>query len=110
MKFYTTQEVKQQTDRSIQCILKWARTNNVESMGTGNGKTYLWTEEDINKFLEYTQTVKMGKPKKVLPPTNNIDTLYKRLNRAKKNNDVEIINQTINYINKIKNEKNNLDQ
>ena len=105
MKYYTTQDVKQKTDRGIQCILKWARTNNVESMGNGNGKTYLWTEEDINKFLEYTQTVKIGKPKKKLPPTDNLDTIYKRLNRAKKNGDVETINQTMEFIKKVRTDK-----
>ena len=49
-KYYTTQDIFRITGLSIRAIQKWAGSNGVQYIGAGKGKTYLWTEADVERF------------------------------------------------------------
>lgn len=47
----TSQEVMQKSGMALITILKWASSNNVNYIGEGRRKTYIWTIDDYNRFL-----------------------------------------------------------
>ncbi len=46
MKYFTSKEVADLTGIGNSTVRKWAKENNIKSFG----KSYLWTEEDIEAF------------------------------------------------------------
>ncbi len=60
MKLYTTDEVVQLTGAGKQTVQVFARTKNVAYVGSGNRKTYTWTEEDVLRFKNRNKRI--GKP------------------------------------------------
>jgi DNA-binding transcriptional MerR regulator len=51
-KTYTSTDVAEKCNSKQQTVLKWAQNNNVNFVGEGKGKTYLFTENDIERFKE----------------------------------------------------------
>ncbi|MDR2510299.1 MAG: DNA-binding protein [Spirochaetaceae bacterium] len=48
--FFTSADVAAATGMQKITVIKWAANNDVKSIGAGNGKTYLWTAADIERF------------------------------------------------------------
>jgi DNA-binding transcriptional MerR regulator len=48
--YYSTSDIHRITGLSIRAIQLWAAANGVRSIGTGRGKTYLWTKADVERF------------------------------------------------------------
>jgi DNA-binding transcriptional MerR regulator len=51
-KTYTSSEVAEICNSKQQTVLKWSQNNNVNFIGEGRRKTYLFTESDIDRFKE----------------------------------------------------------
>ncbi|PIE98614.1 MAG: hypothetical protein CR988_02305 [Treponema sp.] len=50
MNVLTTKEVAEKSETAEITARQWALNNNVESVGSGRGKIYLWTEADLERF------------------------------------------------------------
>jgi predicted DNA-binding protein (UPF0278 family) len=59
--FLTTIEIAREVNAAIRGIQKWAEKNGVQFIGEGKGKTYLWTEADIERFKARPRA---GRPRK----------------------------------------------
>ncbi|MDR2476379.1 MAG: DNA-binding protein [Treponema sp.] len=48
--YYTSADVAVLTEMAKITVIQWAANNGVRSIGSGKGKTYLWTRADIERF------------------------------------------------------------
>ena len=87
---YSTVEVSEITKAKIPTLLLYARKNNLAKVGKGTHIRYIWLDSDIKNFKEYNKNP--FNHKEVLP-TDNYNTLYVRLKRAKQRGDTERIEQ-----------------
>ena len=64
VKIYENYEVAELCDCSVETLKKYAQKpeNEIQSVGTGRHKIYIWFEEDIERFK--SREVVMGRPKK----------------------------------------------
>jgi hypothetical protein len=61
MKTYTTAEIAEEKICSLITVLRWARNNDVQYVGEGKRKVYLFSEADRERFKP---NEKAGRPKK----------------------------------------------
>jgi predicted site-specific integrase-resolvase len=59
MKTYTTAEIAEEKGCSLITVLRWARNNEVQYVGEGKRKVYVFSEDDRNRFIPK----KVGRPK-----------------------------------------------
>lgn len=93
--FYSTRDVSAMFSKNIAAVLKYARsTSSIRREGNGKSTRYYWTQKDIESYKKYLEDVKNHTNYKIphkYKETDKIDTLYKRLNRAIKKNNQELI-------------------
>ena len=75
--------------RTPDSIRKWSKENNVEKRYLNSRVQYVWTNKDIENYRIYLSKKYSNFKKKPFKKTENIYTLYKRKERAKKRNDTE---------------------
>jgi hypothetical protein len=56
MKTYTSTELATECNCAQITVLKWAQKNEVNYIGNGKRKIYIFTEEDLKKFKERDST------------------------------------------------------
>jgi hypothetical protein len=61
MKNYTSQDLAKEHGCALITVLKWAQKNDVQYVGEGKRKTYIFTENDKKNFKPHK---KSGRPKK----------------------------------------------
>lgn len=108
MEYKTNEEIAKLFDIKENNVRTYARNYNVNSIGEGTRKIYLWTPEDIEKYKEYLEKIKIKRNypvHKSLSETVNLDTLYHRLIRARKANNKELEEQTLQLIENARKEK-----
>ena len=57
----TTNEISEKTGCASITVRKWAAENNVKFIGEGRRKTYVFTEEDYERFLKRAKPGKRAK-------------------------------------------------
>lgn len=88
---YSTKEVSEALKIKYHHAAKYAREHNVKFVPNGKTKRYLWNYNDIQAFKN-----KLENPVKwhwTLKTSQNYNTLFQRLKRAKQKNDTERIIQ-----------------
>ena len=109
---YETETVAKFFNKTPDYIRKWAKKNNVKTvLNTKNKIKYIFSQEDIDKlgnFFEKVRT-KTTTDTKGFKKTTNIYTLYKRLERARKKNQVERIQLIQKEINELNSKNNSTD-
>ena len=56
----TSKEVAEKTGQSYSRVVQWAKKNGVKQIGLDGKFTYVWGEEDLQKFLN--RPTKRGRP------------------------------------------------
>lgn len=94
-KYYNTKEIAAMFNKNVPAVLKYARTKeNIKTEGKDRNTRYFWNEENINEYKDYLEKIKDHSNynyKHNFKETDKIDTLYRRLYRAKQRNDVELM-------------------
>ncbi len=103
--YYTTIEICLITNKKNGAVLKYARNKgSIYFEGIGKGKTYYWTDSDLDDYKQYLNNVKEHKIERKETPAKSLMTLYQRKHRAKitgNNEKIEDINKQIReFINK----------
>ena len=105
----STKEVAEMFNKSVFSVLKWARVYHTNRIEHKRNPSYIWDEENINAYKNYLENLEKtsnNKQKTALPYTDNLDTLYHRLLRSKKNGNIEQYNQTRKILDELKKNKN----
>ena len=56
----TSKEVADKTGQSYSLVVQWAKRNKLKQIGLDGKFTYVWAEEDLQKFLN--RPTKRGRP------------------------------------------------
>ena len=56
----TSKEVAEKTGQSYSLVVQWAKKNGLKQIGLDGKFTYVWAEEDLQKFLN--RSTKRGRP------------------------------------------------
>lgn len=56
----TSKEVAEKTGQSYSLVVRWAKKNKLKQIGLDGKFTYVWGEEDFQKFLN--RSTKRGRP------------------------------------------------
>ncbi|UTD07135.1 helix-turn-helix domain-containing protein [Treponema denticola] len=61
VQFFSSDEIAERANVSRSAVLKWACNNDVGFLGKGVRKTYVFTEEDYERFLKRPKPGKRAK-------------------------------------------------
>ena len=58
----TSKEIEEKTGISYRRVVQWAKMNGIRQVGRDGKFTYVWTDDDLQRFLE--RSTQRGRPKK----------------------------------------------